>query len=109
MGFQLTSDATTTNKGAGIVLFSIKTLTLTTNTYQIESGTSMATPMVAGLATMLRAYNPQFTYAETINAIKNGGKLVPALTNKTTTGKAIDVMGSLAFINPPTGLMATVQ
>jgi thermitase len=109
VGFQLTSDAAGAAKGAGVVLFNIQTLTLNTNTYQIDTGTSMSTPMVAGLAAMLRAFNPRFTFTDTVNAIKGAGKSIPALTGKTTTGKAIDVMSSLAFINPPTGLSATVQ
>jgi len=109
VGFQLTSDATVQAKGAGIVAFSIDTLTLNNNTYQIDTGTSMATPMVAGLAAMLRAFNPQFNFTDTVGAIKNAGKSIPALAGKTTTGKAIDVMSSLAYINPPTGLSASVQ
>ena len=38
-----------------------------------------------------------------------GGRAVASLANKTTTGNAIDVMKSLAYINPPTGLTATVE
>jgi thermitase len=110
IGFKLaTGPMTPGDFGIGITQFSIGTFTLTTNTYQFDTGTSMASPEVAGLATMLRAYNPQFTYADTINAIKNAGRPVAALAGKTTTGKAVDVMSSLAYINPPTGLMATVQ
>jgi thermitase len=109
VGFQLLSDASDTGQGAGILAFSIQTLQLNTTSYNTISGTSMATPEVAGLATMLRAYNPQFTYADTVNAIKNGGRSVVALAGKTTSGKAVDVMSSLAYINPPTGLTATVQ
>ena len=69
----------------------------------------MASPEVAGLATMLRAYNPQYTYSDVVNSIKQRGRAVAALAGKTTTGKAIDVMSSLAYINPPTGLTATVK
>jgi subtilisin family serine protease len=105
----LLSDASGTGQGAGILDFSIQTLQLNGTTYKIDNGTSMATPQVAGLAAMLRAYNPQYTYADTVNAIKNGGRSIAALAGKTTTGKAVDVMSSLAYINPPTGLMATVQ
>ena len=89
--------------------FGIETLTLDTTTYRIANGTSMASPMVAGLAAMLRARNPQYTYADVVNSMKQRGRAVAALAGKTTTGKAIDVMSSLAYINPPTGLTATVE
>jgi subtilisin family serine protease len=82
---------------------------LSNTSYNTISGTSMASPEVAGLAAMLRAFNPQYTFADTVNAIKNGGKSVPALAGNTTTGKAVDVMSSLAYINPPTGVTATVR
>jgi subtilisin family serine protease len=111
VGFQLVSDATAVaaQGGAAIIRFSIDTLTINTNSYNTISGTSMATPEVAGLAAMLRAYNPQFTFADTVSAIKKGGRSVAALAGKTTTGKAIDVMSSLAYVNAPAGLTATVQ
>jgi subtilisin family serine protease len=109
IGFQLQSDPALTSLGVAIKDFSIKTLTLNTTTYKIDLGTSMASPEVAGLATMLRAHNPQYTYADVVNSIKQGGRAVAALAGKTTTGKAIDVMSSLAYINPPTGLTATVK
>jgi thermitase len=110
IGFELqTGPSTPGDFGIGITQFSIRTMTLATNVYQIDTGTSMATPMVAGLAAMLRAYNPNFTYADTVNAIKNAGRSIAALAGKTTTGKAIDAMSSLAYINPPTGLSAAVQ
>ena len=69
----------------------------------------MATPHVAGLATMLRAYNPSYTVADVVNAIKGGGTSVPALATKTTTGKAANAFGSLTYINAPTGVTATVS
>jgi subtilisin family serine protease len=109
VGFQLSTDASGTDQGVGILGFSINTLALNATSYYTINGTSMASPEVAGLAAMLRAYNPQYTYTDTINAIKNGGRPIAALAGKTTTGKAVDVMSSLAYIAPPTGLTATVQ
>ena len=77
--------------------------------YNTISGTSMASPAVAGLATMLRAYNPRYTFIDTVNAIRNAGRPAAALAGRTTSGKSVDVMSSLAHINPPTGLTATAR
>jgi len=82
---------------------------MTNTAYNAVDGTSMAAPGVAGLATMLRAFNPQYTFVDTVNAIKHGGRSVPALAGRTTTGKAVDAMSSLAYINPPRGLTVTVR
>jgi subtilisin family serine protease len=109
IGFQLVSGSAPTDRGVVIAGFSINTLALNTTSYNTENGTSMATPEVAGLATMLRAYHPQYTYADVVSAIKAGGRPVASLLGKTTTGKAVDVMSSIAYIHPPAGLTATVQ
>jgi len=73
----------------------------------VLNGTSMAAPQASGLAAMLRAYNPQYTSADVINAISASGRPVASLAGRTTSGRAIDAMSSLAHINPPTGLAAT--
>ncbi len=109
IGFQLQSGTAPTDRGVVIAGFSIKTLALDTTSYNTENGTSMATPEVAGLATMLRAYNPQYTYADVVAAIETAGRPVASLFGKTTTGKAVDAMSSLAYIHAPMGLSATVQ
>jgi subtilisin family serine protease len=108
VGFRLSTNASGTAEGIGVLDFSIDLFQSTNASYVTQNGTSMATPLVAGLATMLRAYNPQFTYVDVVNAIKNGGRSVNALSGITTTGKAIDVMASLAYVNPPAGLSASV-
>jgi hypothetical protein len=69
----------------------------------------MASPHVAGIATMVRAYNPNYTYRDTVAALKNGGEALSLLAGKTTSGKAANAMGSLSYINPPTGVTAIVQ
>lgn len=109
LGFELQSDATLTDRGVAVTQFKINTLTFNTTSYNTINGTSMATPEAAGLATMLRAYNPQFTFSDVVNAVTQGGRATASLAGKTTSGKAIDVMSSLAYISPPTGLTATVQ
>jgi subtilisin family serine protease len=109
VGFQLQSGTSPTDRGVAIAEFSIKTLDLNSTSYNTENGTSMATPEVAGLATMLRAYNPQYAYADVVSAIEKGGRPAASLVGKTTTGNAIDVTASLAYINSPRGLTATVQ
>lgn len=79
------------------------------SSYNTLNGTSMAAPQVAGLATMLRAFNPQYSYADTVSAIRNGGRPTGTLAGLTATGKAADAMPSLAYLSPPTGLTATLQ
>jgi len=69
----------------------------------------MASPHVAGLAALIWAYNPNYTYADVVSSIKNGGDAIPALAGITTTGRAVDAMGSLRYINPPSGVAAVVQ
>jgi thermitase len=65
---------------------------------------------VAGIATMVRAFNPDYTYAKTVEAIKYGGEvIVNALQGRTTTGQASNAMGAIAYITEPTGLAAVVQ
>ena len=89
--------------------FSITTLTLTNTATNTISGTSMATPEVVGVAALVWAHNPSYTYADVANAIKNGGRSISALTGKTTTGKAVDALGALTYINPPTGIAVVVH
>jgi thermitase len=109
LGFNLTSDGSGTSTGPYFLLFSISTIENNSATYEIENGTSMSTPIVSGIAAMLRAYNPDFTYADTISAIENGGVAASALSGITTSGNAVNAMGSLAYINTPTGLQAKIQ
>jgi subtilisin family serine protease len=112
-GFELKSDGiaeTPLHLGVAVIGVSLATATSPGNSYNTENGTSMATPAVAGLATMLRAWHgPAFTAADVIGAIKGGGRATASLTGKTTSGRAADAMGALAFINPPSGVTATVR
>lgn len=107
VGFRLSSDAASTAQGVGIASFEIDVTGPSNVAYRVMNGTSMAAPQAAGVAALLRAYNPQYTYADVVAAITGGGRPVPGLSRKTTSGRALDAMSSLSYINAPTGLAAT--
>ncbi len=65
--------------------------------YVVENGTSMATPYAAGLAALVWANNPTFTYSDVKNAIMS------------SDSKIINATSALAYINKPTGLTAVVN
>ena len=109
IGFRLESNSQVQLGGIGIPIVVISTLDNGGNTFMTSQGTSMATPHVTGIAAMLRAYNPDYTYADTVAAIKQGGEYVSALAGITSTSNAVNAMGSLSYINPPTGLTAVVE
>ncbi len=103
IGFNFNSNVSITSFGVNISAFSIKSLAPNNITYNVISGTSMASPHVAGLAAMIFAYNPNFNYTDVLNSIKNGGIANPSLAGKTVTGKAVNATNALAYINPPIG------
>jgi subtilisin family serine protease len=110
IGFQLLGNNDgNTDLGVAVTLLQITTLTNNATSYNTISGTSMATPEVAGVAALVWAYNPLYTYADVANAVKNGGRSTAALNGKTTTGKAVDALGALTYINKPSGVAVVVH
>jgi serine protease len=71
------------------------------NTYSVFSGTSMATPHVAGTAALVLSSNPTLTTAELKDAILNSGDLIPALDGITLTGRRLNAANALDEAGPP--------
>jgi hypothetical protein len=66
--------------------------------YAYDSGTSMATPHVAGAATLVWGYRPTSTYLDIKSAIVNGVDPIPSLNGKTVTGGRLNVFRSLQLV-----------
>jgi subtilisin family serine protease len=65
--------------------------------YGQASGTSMATPQVAGAAALLFSHRPTATVAEVRAALLDGAARIPALAGKVETGR-LDVAASLELL-----------
>jgi thermitase len=104
VGFRLRSDASGQGRGVGIVDLTIDLADNGSTAYEAHDGTSMAAPHVAGIAALVMAYNPAFTVADVVAALKDGGAPAAALSGRTATGRAASASGSLTYIAPPTGV-----
>ncbi|MCA2799589.1 S8 family serine peptidase, partial [Microcystis sp. M113S2] len=87
--------------------------TLPNNSYGTLSGTSMASPHVAGAAALLWSQNPTWTAQQVKNTLMNTGDSIAALAGKTVSGKRLNVFNALAAANLPSVTVsvspATVQ
>ncbi|MCO5797318.1 MAG: S8 family serine peptidase [Dolichospermum sp. LBC05a] len=83
------------------------------NTYSTFSGTSMASPHVAGAAALVWSQNPTWTAQQVKNTLMNTGDPIAALAGKTVSGKRLNVFNALAAANLPSVTVsvspATVQ
>jgi len=65
------------------------------STYSIFGGTSMATPHVTGAAALVVAARPGISMRELRGVLAYSGDLVPSLSNKTTTGRRLNVFKAI--------------
>ena len=74
--------------------------------YGFMSGTSMASPQVAGAAALLLAKNPDLTAAQMKQALMSTTVPMASLAGKVVTGGRVDVAAALASVSPAPGSAA---
>jgi subtilisin family serine protease len=89
----------------GVDIFS----TLPSGGYGLKSGTSMATPHVAGACALLKSLKPALTHTQVQSLILNRVNPLPALTGKCVTGGRLNVYNSMLaasdiLVTPTNGL-----
>jgi subtilisin family serine protease len=98
--------ATTVTLGAPGVL--IGTTAVNSNYDPNFTGTSAASPFVAGVAALVLAAHPGWSYSQVINAIKSTVTPDPSLAGKTVTGGALNAAGAVGASPSPSTLQVTL-
>jgi subtilisin family serine protease/subtilisin-like proprotein convertase family protein len=75
--------------------------TIPGNSYAVFSGTSMATPHVAGTAALVLSVNPTLTTAELKDILLTTGDPNPALAGITVSGRRLNAANAVAAAGPP--------
>jgi thermitase len=102
---RLVSDAdAVTGDGGYVDDLSLRCLKASAEDYTTISGTSMATPHVAGVAALVKAAHPSYTAAQIKNAILNTTDKLASLGGKVATGgrlNACKAVGGCGSAPPP--------
>ncbi|MBR30871.1 MAG: peptidase S8 [Spirochaetaceae bacterium] len=109
VGYQFSSDSIDAFPGAFVTDITLTTWAPSNTAYSYLDGTSMAAPHVAGLAALLRAYNPDFDAATTIQKIIDGGEANTSISSNTKYGVSINADNSMRDLDQVTGVTATLQ
>ncbi|MCX6823586.1 MAG: S8 family serine peptidase [candidate division SR1 bacterium] len=75
--------------------------TRTDGGYQYLSGTSMASPMVAGAVSLLRSMKPELSYSDIKNILLNYADVLPSLNGKVAGSRRLNIFKALQAIYRP--------
>ncbi|TGL20818.1 peptidase S8 [Leptospira yanagawae] len=109
VGYRLVSDVSDAYPGGLVGDVYLTAWAPSTTAYTNLNGTSMATPNVAGVAALIRSYNPSFTYQDVITKLIEGGVAETALSGTTQYGTAINANNSLKHLKQVTGVTLQLQ
>lgn len=79
------------------------------NTYSTYSGTSMATPHVAGAAALVWSINPELSPLEMKELLMNSGDAIASLDGKTVSGNRLNVERAIQDADPEPGFKLSVS